>query len=211
MENSSAATGSLTPDESSTSCTVSGKSYAKFERCLKDWPAFEKAATSIEPHWFKDLLSLWRPSGHCSGEAGLRVAIRNGYLNFYRLGQSVARVYCVSGELVAEVHYKYVVLDEPPPGMSKSPYLRLTQNGVSFRDTLVAAYEGRFTLLQWIAVAGGEKYAGDAKSIVDKLVEKNDHVVDLEMALPAWALSKAAVRMDCDAPLQLRQRVAVCA
>jgi len=169
--------------------------YANFERCLSGWPAFEGAATSAEPHWFKDLLSLWHPSGHCSGETGIRLAIRNGYLNFYRLGQSVARVSCVSGELVADVHYKYV-LDEQLPGMSKSPYLRLNSEGVFFRGNRVAAYEGLSTLRRWIAVAGGEKYAGDEKSIVDKLVEKNDHVIDLEMALPAWARSKVAVRMD---------------
>jgi hypothetical protein len=211
MENTFAGTGCLTPDESSTSCTDCGKSleakkapalrqiatddYAKFERCLTGWSAFESAATSAEPHWFKELLSLWRPSGHCSGETGLRIAIRNGYLNFYRLGQSIARVYCVSGELRADVHYKYV-LREPRPGMSTSPYLRLTQKGVRFGHTLVAPYEGISTLLQWISVAGGEKYAGDEKSIVDALVAKNDHVVDLEMALPACALSKTAVRMD---------------
>jgi hypothetical protein len=185
MENSTAGTGRLMPHE-----------FSKFERCLTGWPAFENAATSGEPNWFKDLLYLWRPSGHCSGLNGLRIAIRNDYLNFYRLGQSVALVKCVSGELVADVHYKYV-LDEPPPGMSpKSPYLLLTKKGIFFRDTLVAAYEGHSTLLQWIAVAGGEKYAGDEKSIVDELVEKNDHVVDLEMAIPAWARSKSAVRMD---------------
>jgi hypothetical protein len=61
---------------------------------------------------------------------------------------------------------------------------------------MVAPYEGRSTLLQWISVAGGEKYTGDEKSIVDELVGKNDHVIDLEMAIPAWALSKVAVRMD---------------
>ena len=168
--------------------------YAKFERCLKGWPVFENAARSDAPHWFKDLLSLWRPSGHCSGEDGLRIAIRNGYLNFYRLGQSVARVEYLSGELVAYVHYKYVRV-EPQPGMSKSPYLRLTQNSVFFRDTKVAIYEGLSTLRQWIADAG-KKHAGIEKSIVDELVAKNDHVVDLEMALPAWALSRVAVRMD---------------
>ena len=168
--------------------------YAKFERCLKGWPVFENAARSDAPHWFKDLLSLWRPSGHCSGEDGLRIAIRNGYLNFYRLGQSVARVEYLSGELVAYVHYKYVRV-EPQPGMSKSPYLRLTQNGVFFRDTKVAIYEGLSTLRQWIADAG-KKHAGIEKSIVDELVAKNDHVVDLEMALPAWTLPKVAVRMD---------------
>lgn len=165
---------------------------AKFERGLSGWSAFEKAARSAEPHWFKDLLSLWRPSGHRSGTTGLRVAIRNGYLNFYRLGQSVARVACVSGELVADVHYKYVLGE--PDGYSGPLYLRLTTRGVVSRGALVAAYEGLATLHQWIAVAG--KYAGDEKSIVDELVEKNDHVVDLEMAIPAWAHSKVAVRMD---------------
>ena len=192
MENSSTGTGCLTPDEPSTSCTDCGNSYAKFERCLKGWEAYEKAATSAEPHWFKDLLSLWRPSGHCSGTAGLRIAIRNGYLNFYRLGQSIARVACVSGELVADVHYKYVLGERP--GYSGPLYLRLTTKGVFSRGTSVATYEGPATLHQWIAVAG--EYAGDEKSIVDELVEKNDHVIDLEMALPAWALSKVAVRMD---------------
>jgi hypothetical protein len=209
MQNLSAGTGCLTPDESSTSCTDGGKSleakkapalpqiaadhYAKFERRLIGWEAFEKAARSDEPHWFKDLLSLWRPSGHCSGETGLRVAIRNGYLNFYRLGQSVARVHCVSGELVADVHYKYVL--GALPGYSGPLYLRLTAKGVSSQGALVATYEGLATTLhQWIVAAG--KHAGDEKSIVDKLVEKNHHVVDLEMALPAWAHSKVAVRMD---------------
>jgi hypothetical protein len=61
---------------------------------------------------------------------------------------------------------------------------------------LIAPYEGLSTILQWIAVAGAEEYAGVEKSIVDELVAKNDHVVDLEMALPAWTLPKVAVRMD---------------
>lgn len=166
--------------------------YSEFDRCLTGWDAFEKAATSHERHWFKDLLSLWRPSGHSSGEAGLRVAIRNGYLNFYRLGQSIARVECVSGKLRADVHYKYVLGE--PPGYSGPLYLRLTTKGVFSQDALVATYQGLSTLHQWIAAA--KKYVGDEKLIVDELVAKNDHVVDLEMALPAWALSKVAVRMD---------------
>jgi hypothetical protein len=195
MENYSAEAGSQTPNESSSSFTVQGDSYAKFGRCLKGWHTFKDVATSAEPHWFKDLLSLWCPSGHPSGDYGLRLAIRNGYLNFYRLGQSVARVECVKAKLVAYVHYKYVGV-EPQPGMSKSPYLRLNQKGVSFRDKLVASNKGTSTLLEWISVAGGETHAGDEKSIVDELVAKNDNVIDLEMALPAWTSPKVAIRMD---------------
>jgi hypothetical protein len=60
---------------------------------------------------------------------------------------------------------------------------------------LVADYEGPSTLRRWITKAGDD-HAGEEKRIVDELVEKNDHVVDLEMAIPAWARSKSAVRMD---------------
>jgi hypothetical protein len=48
---------------------------------------------SRQSHWWKDLLTLWRPSGQPTKEDyGLRLAIRDGYMNFYRRGQSVARV-----------------------------------------------------------------------------------------------------------------------
>ena len=123
---------------------------------------------------------------------GLRLAIRNEYLNFYRLGQSVARVACVRKELVAYVHYKYVLGDLE--GYSGPLYLRLNANGVFSPDALGAVYEGSTTLNQWVAKAGA--YAGVEKKIVDQLVEKNNHVVDLEMALPAWARNSVAVRMD---------------
>jgi hypothetical protein len=158
---------------------------ANFARCLKGWDVFESIASSSEPHWFKDLLALWRPSGYSSGTDGLRIAIRDGYLNFYRRGQSIARVECVSGELVADVHYKYVL----------GEYLRLTSQRVFSRSTSVPPYEGLGTLRKWIAVAD-KKYAGEEKKIVDELVEKNDHVIDLEMAIPAWKHSTVANRMD---------------
>jgi len=170
-----------------------GKAYANFERCLTDWDAFEKAATSTESHWFTDLLSLWRPSGRPSGTTGLRLAIRNNYLNFYRLGQSVARVYCVSGELRADVHYKYVLGARSE--YSGPLYLRLTRQGVFSQGALVANYKSISTLQEWIA-AVNDKHVGEEKRLVDEFVEKNDNVVDMEMALPAWAERNVAVRMD---------------
>jgi hypothetical protein len=166
--------------------------YAKFERCLNNWEAFEKAATSVEPHWFKDLLFLWRPSGQPSDKYGLRLAIRNNYLNFYRCGQSVARVACVRGKLVADVHYKYVLGERL--GYSGPLYLRLNAEGRFPEASGAPSYEGPATLQQWIEDAS--EYVGVEKSIVDKLVEKNEHVIDLEMALPAWTPSNLAVRMD---------------
>lgn len=66
------------------------------------------AAQRCQAQWWRDLLSLWRPAGVPSGDDGLRLAVRNGYLNFYRLGQSVGRVEVKRGELVCFVHAKYV-------------------------------------------------------------------------------------------------------
>jgi hypothetical protein len=193
MENSPDESGCLTHGEFSTSPASGNGSYAKFDRCLKDLLTYEKAARSDGPHWFKDLLSLWRPSGHPSDADGLRLAVRNGYLSFYRLGQSIARVQCSSGELVADVHYKYVLGGHS--GYGGPLYLRLSTQGIFSKDPLVPAYGGIDTLREWIARVNVD-YAGQEKSIVDKLVEKNDHVVDLEMALPAWKIPKVAVRMD---------------
>ena len=52
-----------------------------------------------ENRWLCDLLHHWHPSGDPigrdtdqEGKEHLRLAIRNGYLNFYRAGQSVAKV-----------------------------------------------------------------------------------------------------------------------
>jgi hypothetical protein len=50
---------------------VGKEHYSNFERSLKGWSYFEKAATSTEPHWFKSLLPLWCPSGQAIIASGL--------------------------------------------------------------------------------------------------------------------------------------------
>src|SRR5579864_7235624 len=70
----------------------------------------------VKNEWFCDLLRRWRPAGDSIGRqmAGgekehLRVAIRAGYLNFYRAGQSIANVsFDRRGNLQAKIHNKYV-------------------------------------------------------------------------------------------------------
>lgn len=57
-------------------------------------------------NWWKDLLRRWRPSGSPAHDGGLRLAIRNNCLNFYRHGQSVAEVGGVN-RAYARVHIKY--------------------------------------------------------------------------------------------------------
>jgi hypothetical protein len=70
------------------------------------------------------LLSLWRPDGTPSGEFGLRLAIRDGKMNFYRRGQSVGRV-SLDGHRrpVLSVHAKYVLPKEERALVEGSEYL----------------------------------------------------------------------------------------
>lgn len=44
--------------------------------------ALHAMANDAGENWWKDLLSLWRPSGQPCGKDGLRLAIRDSYLNF---------------------------------------------------------------------------------------------------------------------------------
>jgi len=149
-------------------------------------------------HWWKDLLSLWRPSGHETGDDGLRLAIRDGYLNFYRRGQSVARVaFAKGGEPHLSVHAKYVVSDAERK-LPNLRYARLKTTEIS-HDDLTRNYKGIDSLKSWIKVVDAHfTKKGDEKSLVDQLLDvyENGGVIDLEMALPAWERNQAAPRMD---------------
>lgn len=125
----------------------------------------------------------------------LRLAIRNGYLNFYRGGQSVARVdFDRSRNPQARIHNKYVYGDE---GKGNS-YVLLTAAGVPELGTGQLASYDRITHLDaWISNANA--YVGDEKRFVDDVVAWNPNVIDLEMGLPAYSSApgeRTAPRMD---------------
>ncbi|MET4260091.1 hypothetical protein ABIC09_005051 [Bradyrhizobium sp. S3.12.5] len=162
-----------------------------------DLDTFEKRLTnSGQEGWWNDLLMLWRPSGQESGTHGLRLAIRNNYLNFYRLGQSIARVGLNrQKQPTLAVHAKYV-LPEAERRTVGQEYVVLTGSTLTRPGGQEFPYEGIQTLKAWIDAA--KDYTGDEKKFVDKLlsVPENDGVIDLEMALPAWGNVKTASRMD---------------
>lgn len=144
------------------------------------------------PQWWKDLLSLWRPSGVDAGEFGLRLAIRNDYLNFYRRGQSVARVdFGANGNPRATLHNKYV----PELSGDDQEYLKLGSDGALRGKLGEKAYSNVDTLKAWISTAD-EDYAGKEKMAVDAIVAANPNIIDLEMGLPAWEQSSVASRID---------------
>jgi hypothetical protein len=159
------------------------------------------------------MLRYWRPAGELAGNglgehnasyAGcdapqeeqehLRLAIRNGSVNFYRSGQSVAKVVVSSkGKIQARIHNKYVCDDSSAQG-----YVTLTSAGFKEPGTgRLVRYRGVAHLDKWIANA--IRHSGTEKRFIDQVVAHNPNVIDLEMGLPAYSKvreERRAPRMD---------------
>lgn len=145
------------------------------------------------PLWWQDMLELWRPSGYAAGDYGLRLAIRNGYLNFYRRGQSVAKVEVgKDGMPFAYTHLKYVAHGEAGNGQE---YVTLKGNSIIRNGQLFREYGASEELKSWIETIDS-RYANVEKSLVDEVVAANPGVIDLEMGLPAWGDQTSVPRMD---------------
>lgn len=138
--------------------------------------------------WWPDLLTRWAPSGN-SGQ--LRVAIRNGYMNFYAKGQSVAKITFGQrrNKPVLHIHEKYVI---GPKGKDQK-YIQFDIEGNSNLTDKIK-YEGLQTLDAWIKKA--ECYSNDEKRHIDDILKERSTVVDLEMGLPAYEGRKSALRVD---------------
>lgn len=169
--------------------------------CLTD-------AVLEENVWFTDLLTRWRPAGdatgsrtsnaegvlarHHVGNKGecqhLRVAFRDGYMNFYCTGQSIAKVSFVRNQLRAKIHEKYLYGAKT----TGERYVELTSRGFPGHGTgQLVGYEG---MQEWISNASSK--TGREKRFVDLIVSHNRDVIDLEMGLPAYSLERRAPRID---------------
>lgn len=157
----------------------------------RDFKTQTLEAAIAETAWLRDLLIRWHPAGDAlnktSAPDSLRLCVRNGYLNFYRAGQSIAAVRLLqNGRPQAEIHNKYVY---GPPGQGQS-YVKLTAEGYPDKDSGKLIQYEKDRVKDWIkAVNGctdGSGHIGDEKRFVDQIVGKNPNVIDLEMAVPAF-------------------------
>ena len=123
----------------------------------------------------RDLLDEWAPSGT---PGSLRLAVRNGYLNFYHLGQSVPKVkFPREGTATASIHHKYV----RRPNKPTYPKIHASQ-GLDDTGT-TPEWGGPKMLNSWIAKAAC--HANREKRLVDALLDRSSKIIDLEIALPA--------------------------
>jgi hypothetical protein len=147
--------------------------------------------------WLADLFGRWRPAGtplDVDGQSkGLRLAIRNGYLNFYRCGQSIARVtFAADGSPRAETHHKYLT-----PGATGQRYAQLKTEHWSGLDRSLRFDPATFDRCIEQVHDGG--HDGAEKTFVERVVAANPNVIDMEMGLPAGLRvgnARVAPRMD---------------
>ena len=161
---------------------IKGMGVQEFQRRLN--LSLLSNAQSMTAPWLPELLRNWYPAGNAvpmmawtappgckkpegPRPRGLRLAIRNGYMNFYCGGQSIAKV-SIGRSLSAVSHAKYLT-DEKVEGQH---YLRL---GVD--SAQVAEWMGR-----------SHCYQGVEKLFVEAVCTANGTLIDLEMGLPSLPL-----------------------
>jgi len=146
----------------------------------------------------RELFRLWVLPGQVAvgdQDKALRIAVRDGYLNFYVCGQSVARIALSETKGVTlEIHQKYHAQimkgdKSPQPG---------TKSIMLFGDALNPPDAAKI-VTDWIDCA--YSYRGAEKVFVEALIGQNSNILDIEMGLPGdEELSldgrKTAPRMD---------------
>jgi len=165
----------------------------------------ERLASLNSQGWWRDLLTMWRPAGQPSGNDGLRLAIRNGTMNFYRKGQSVAEInFDGKGQPYMRIHIAYVIGDK---NLGKH-YVRLSADGLkSSSERDLGRYDGLPTLMHWIKRA--ESRSVKEKKFIDELmdVKANANVIDVEMGLPGF-LEEARTKKRMDEPTNPGKKIA---
>ena len=153
----------------------------------KSWNTLQRLASN-GTRWWPDLLAQWAPSG---SPGGLRLAVRNGYMNFYSKGQSIAKISFGSGGTspTMRIHEKYV------RKCSKGQrYIKFIDDIGHDPDGRSVEWGGPSVLQDWIS--NSFEYSGPEKRCIDTLVAASPRVIDLEMGLPALGDRKSALRMD---------------
>lgn len=152
---------------------------------------FEILGTQRHSSGIAALFERWVLPGENAEEYGLRLAIRNGYLNFYVKGQSVGELRMLDEWPRLKLHRKYLEIAEKgslEAGDLGQKYAKI--------DVETLSRTGPDAVEAWIQTA--ETYAGDEKRFVDHLVAVTAGTIDMEMALPADddAVERSAPRMD---------------
>lgn len=158
-------------------------------RALADWDA------ANPDNAVRLLFKQWALPGRATtSDMPLRLGLRDGYINFYVKGQSVAKLSIRRGDPKLAVHNAYVSgrhRGDERDGATP------VQNYIHFDARTLADPATAVLVAGWIETA--ETYASAEKRFVDDLIAANPGIIDLEMGLPASDLpgsAQVAPRMD---------------
>ncbi len=123
-----------------------------------------------------NLLERWVLPGERADAYGLRLAVRNNYLNLYVKGQSVGELKLIRVSPRLRIHSKYKSLTERGSLQSSG-----AGQNYAIVDANELAMAGPDLIDSWFRTA--ETYAGDEKRFVDDLVAVTPGAIDLEMGM----------------------------
>ena len=110
-----------------------------------------------------------------ASDPDLFIAIRDGYLNVYKGGNSLLKLTLDGDRLAGETHYKYLLRPD-----SRKPYVPV-DNGVVKLPDAAALFHADLSDIPALKRAAAA-YVGDEKAGVHRIVLSNPNVVDVEVA-----------------------------
>jgi hypothetical protein len=119
----------------------------------------------------------------------LIVAIRSEYINVYWKGNSLLKLRLNGGDLIGEIHYKYLLRPD-----FEQPYVKVT-GGQAKIDSAANQFIDDISDLDRLKRAANP-YAGDEKKGVHQIVMSNPNIVDVEIAFSAENKKSGAVTAD---------------
>lgn len=145
---------------------------AKFQRALSKEleTALRELAAMEDSNWWKDVLDC----------KDLLLAVRGGYLNAYKAGQSIFKIgpEIVNCKPRVKIHYKYLV----KPNLEENPYIEFDGEhfAVDPAEVVQTGYQSSETLRNLINTAA--RFSGEEKRGIAQIVGKEPKVVDVEIA-----------------------------
>ena len=146
---------------------------------------------------YKDVDSYWR---RFVDDPDLFLAIRDNYINFYYLGNSLLRLEWKSASkcIVGQIHYKYLL----KPNLEGREYAEIKNGETRLPKPPDELFSKTIEDLDALKRASGV-YSGDEKTGVHQIAMKNPLVLDLEIAFggggSAPRIDLAAIQVTNDA------------
>lgn len=113
------------------------------------------------------------------------LAVRENYVNFYYRGCSLLRLDCRNGEMVGQIHYKYLL--RPDAG---KPYVEVRNGKPDFRDRTKNLFMCSFDDIGALKNAA-KPYAVGEKSDVHGILLANPNILDVEIAFGTGGTDEA--------------------